>query len=139
MKVLITALLAGLIAAPALAADSEVVVVEGVPITHPVDADEAALNACVEAFVNQILPNGAHRVRAVAAPGAEQVFTGRSTAPAMDVTMRANDARNGALLGRADCTVDRAAKVLNLQTKVPDQTKLAGLRPQDVKFTLASL
>jgi hypothetical protein len=107
-----------------------------------ISLDAKATDACFNAFAARILPGGIARVRTVISPGGAQVF---SAAPGsiladykvMEVTMTANLARSNDLLAKSVCTVNKAAKVLNLSISLPDPAKLAGLTLKDIKLAVA--
>jgi hypothetical protein len=139
LTVATTAVTAMMIAGSATAFAAGDLVITGKQPSPRISLDEKAMDACFNAFAAKILPGSTVRVRTVISPGGAQVF---SAAPGsilagykvMEVTMTANSARSNALLAKSVCTVNKAAKVLNLFISVPDPAKLAGLTLKDIKL-----
>jgi len=129
-------------ASTAPAADS--VLVSASPAPSRLSLDQQATNACLNAFLAQVLPGSSVLVRTVMAAGSTPIFTSIATDPllapykVMDVEMSAAKAQGGGLLAKSFCRVDRSAKVLQLETHVTDAAKLAGLTLKDIRLAMAS-
>jgi hypothetical protein len=124
----------------ASAADS--ITVSGSPTPTFLTRDQKATNACLNAFVAQLLPNGSALVRTVIPAGGTRIFKSIAEDPqlaphtVMDMEMSAAASKDGGLLAKSFCRVDRDAKVLRLETHVTDKAKLAALKIEDIKLAM---
>jgi hypothetical protein len=97
--------------------------------------EDAATNACFEAFIKQLIPGSNVKVRTVNL-ATNQVFDSASLIDQMDVTMSARSGLTGKELASSRCTVTRGAKVISLYTHVTQPAGLAGLSPRDIKLAM---
>lgn len=141
MKSAIAIIFAAIVASAPAAFASDEVLIEGQRITPGVDAGVKALDACVESFVNTILPNRAGlRIRVNNQGSAfDQEFNSHSIAgqsALLDITLEARLKTTGALLATSVCTVGKSANVVNMKTSMPEAAKLSALKPNEFTLTV---
>ena len=118
--------------AGSVASASEEVIVQHARVSPEVKAT----NACMNAFVDKILPGTQVKVRTVIADN-RQLFLGvGSVVDAISVEMSARASSNGALLATGNCVVNRGATVQSLTARVKDQEKLASLTIKDIRLAV---
>ena len=128
-----TLLAASVLLAGTLAAVAGDTTIYGSRPAKTVSREDAATNACFEAFIKQLIPNSNVRVRTVSL-ATNQVFDSSSLVNQMDVTMSARSSITGKELANSRCTVTNRAKVVSLYTHVTQPAGLAGLTPRDIKL-----
>jgi hypothetical protein len=141
MKFTLTAALAvtALTAGSAWAADD--VIISGSRTSPPLSLDQRATNACLDAFVAELLPGSAAHVRAVFPSGDVNIFTYEGDSlvdpyKIMVVEMTAKAVHGDELFAKSICEVNRHAKVLRLSTHATAAAKRAGLTLNDVKLAM---
>jgi hypothetical protein len=132
-----TLICTGLLAAAATGFAGEITVHGTQPATR-VSPDEAATNACLTAFIRELIPGSNARVHTIVQPGDQIFMVSSPIVDRIDVSMSAKAVNDSRLLARARCTVSRAAKVEVLHVKVMEPLQLAGLGQRDFRFTVAA-
>jgi hypothetical protein len=115
-----------------------------IPGTQPaprLSVDDIATKACFEAFIAELLPGTTARLRVVMPMKGTGVFESISDSvlkpyAVMDVEMSATSTAGGQLLAKSYCRVNRAAKVLMVQTRVTDKTQLTALSLSDIRLAM---
>jgi len=144
IKFAITTLAAMTLLAAATAPAADAILVSASPAPSRVSLDQRATDACFNAFLAKLLPGSSGLVHTVMAAGSTPVFASIATDPqlapyrVMNVEMSAAMKQGGGLLATSFCRVDKNARVLQLETRVTDTAKLAGLTLKDVRLAMAS-
>ena len=137
MKTPIPTLLAGtLLLAGTVPTHAGELTIYGAAPGKAVSREDAATNACFEAFIQQLIPGSKLKVRTVSA-ATNQVFDTASLIDQMDVTMSARSSASGKELASSVCTVTRQAKIVSLYTHVRHPAELAGLTERGITLALA--
>ena len=137
MKTRIPTLLAGsLLLAGTVATIAGDMTIYGERPAKAVTREDAATNACLEAFIKELFPGSNVKVRTVNLT-TNQVFDSSSLVNQMDVSMSARSSVTGKELASSRCTVTNRAKIVSLYTHVKQPAGLAGLTPHDIKLALA--
>jgi hypothetical protein len=111
------------------------VTIKGTRPAKAASGEDAATQACFEAFIKQLLPGSSVKVRTVSL-ATNRVFDSFALGDQMDVTMSASSGRTGKELARSRCTVTRSARVISLYTHVTQPAGLDGLSPRDIKLAM---
>jgi hypothetical protein len=99
--------------------------------------DQAALNACADAFLAGIAPGTTARARLLMPDGQQAILSPFRPSVTMEVTMEARSGRHE-LLARSTCVADYQAKVTHLWTSVLQPATLARGTSRDITLALVS-
>jgi hypothetical protein len=121
-----------LVAAAQAASAADSVTVFGKVRGAAKDPVRQATEACLQRFVDAIMPGSSTNVRMITEAGTP---TTRLESPGthIDVQMSATRAGNNKPLASGNCTADLRARVHRISTTVLDPTQLAGLTAHDIR------
>jgi hypothetical protein len=137
MKTRIPTLLAGsLLLAGTVATIAGDMTIYGERPARATSREDAATNACLEAFVKQLIPGSNAKVRTVNL-ASNRVFDSFAMINQMDVAMSARSGITGKELANSRCTVTSGAKIVSLYTHVTQPAGLVGLTPRELRLVLA--
>jgi hypothetical protein len=135
--VTLTGATVALIAGSAMAfADLDVIDHSG-QTSAPSIRDQAALNACADAFLARIAPGSTPKAHILVPPGERTILSPSRPNITLEVTMEARSTSH-ALLARSTCEVDYQAKVTHMFTSVVEPAVLARLALKDIQLGLVS-
>jgi hypothetical protein len=95
-------------------------------------AEEAATNACFQAFLHELFPGSNVRVRTVNR-AQNRVFDDEAIIDEMSVHMVARSGGGNQELANGDCIVNRSAHVISLYTRKLEPQRLAALTVHDIQ------
>lgn len=99
--------------------------------------EQRAMQACMSAFIERIVPDAPDRAKYVM-PAESSVFSGSRTYDRAKMTLSARDATSGGELASGICTVGRDTLVKQLSIRISDAARLATLRPADLKLSVSA-
>jgi hypothetical protein len=126
-----------LIAGSAMAFADLAVVDHSGQTSAPSIRDQAALNACADAFLARIAPGSTPKSHILVPPGERAILSPSRPNVTLEVTMEARSSGH-ALLARSICEVNYQAKVIHLSTSVAGPAVLARLALKDIQLGLVS-
>lgn len=134
----LTNMLVGLLAIATIPAFAGEIVAKGIRTSPGLDGANKALEACTNAFVEQIIPGQKFKLRASLSnfDSKEAEAAGRYEYLAYAFTMTAQLRRDSSRLADSTCTATRYGRILKFSVDTNPRAQLAGLAPKDIRLAM---